>query len=40
MNFYSFGVSIITDDCTEGKMVNINHEEVLLAAQKAEPKVR
>jgi purine-nucleoside phosphorylase len=35
-----FGVSIITDMGNEESIDTISHDEVLEAAQKAEPKVR
>lgn len=40
MGLACFGISVITDMGTEEAIENVNHEEVLLAAQKAEPKVR
>lgn len=40
MNMECFGVSVITDMGDEENIEEVNHEEVLQAAQKAEPHVR
>jgi purine-nucleoside phosphorylase len=40
MNMECFGVSVITDMGDEDNIEEVNHEEVLQAAQKAEPHVR
>ena len=40
MNMDCFGVSVITDMGDEDNIEEVNHEEVLQAAQKAEPHVR
>lgn len=40
MNVDCFGVSVITDMGDEENIEEVNHEEVLLAAKKAEPQVR
>ncbi|AWM14310.1 purine-nucleoside phosphorylase [Flavobacterium sp. NRK F10] len=40
MDMDCFGVSVITDMGDEANINEVNHEEVLLAAQKAEPHVR
>jgi purine-nucleoside phosphorylase len=40
MNLDCFGISVITDMGNEEEIVEVNHEEVLLAAKKAEPNVR
>jgi purine-nucleoside phosphorylase len=40
MNMECFGVSVITDMGDVENMEEVNHEEVLQAAQKAEPQVR
>lgn len=40
MEMECFGVSVITDIGNEDNIDEVNHEEVLQAAQKAEPKVR
>ena len=40
MNMECFGVSVITDMGNEENIEDVNHEEVLQAAQKAEPHVR
>ncbi|GGB74977.1 purine nucleoside phosphorylase [Flavobacterium suaedae] len=40
MDMECFGVSVITDIGNEDNIDEVNHEEVLQAAQKAEPKVR
>jgi len=40
MDMDVFGVSVITDIGHEDSIAGVNHEEVLLAARKAEPKVR
>ena len=40
MNMECFGVSVITDMGDVENMEEVNHEEVLQAAQKAEPLVR
>lgn len=40
MDMECFGVSVITDMGNEDNIEEVNHEEVLQAAQKAEPKVR
>lgn len=40
MNVDCFGVSVITDMGDEENIEEVNHEEVLLAAKKAEPHVR
>ena len=39
-DFRCFGVSVITDMGDEENIEEVNHEEVLQAAQKAEPHVR
>lgn len=40
MNLETFGISVITDMGNEESIEDVNHEEVLKAAQKAEPQVR
>lgn len=40
MNMEVFGISVITDIGSEEAIEEISHDEVLLAAQSAEPKVR
>lgn len=40
MNMECFGISVITDMGDEDNIEEVNHEEVLQAAQKAEPHVR
>ncbi len=40
MNLETFGISVITDMGNEESIETISHEEVLQAAQKAEPMVR
>ncbi|MFT5963633.1 MAG: purine-nucleoside phosphorylase [Flavobacterium sp.] len=40
MNIETFGVSVITDIGDKDSIDTISHDEVLEAAQKAEPKVR
>ncbi|WP_396161468.1 purine-nucleoside phosphorylase [Flavobacterium sp.] len=40
MNMECFGISVITDMGDEDNIQEVNHEEVLQAAQKAEPHVR
>jgi len=40
MNMEVFGISVITDMGDEANIEEVNHEEVLKAAQKAEPQVR
>ncbi len=40
MELETFGISVITDIGSEEHLENITHEEVLKAAQEAEPKVR
>jgi purine-nucleoside phosphorylase len=40
MNMECFGVSVITDMGDEENIEEVNHEEVLEAAKKAEPHVR
>lgn len=40
MNLETFGISVITDIGDEDNIDTISHDEVLEAAQKAEPKVR
>lgn len=40
MDMECFGVSVITDIGNEDNIDEVNHEEVLQAAQKAEPRVR
>ena len=40
MNMECFGISVITDMGDEDNIEGVNHEEVLQAAQKAEPHVR
>jgi len=40
MDMEVFGVSVITDMGEEGTIDNVNHDEVLIAAKSAEPKVR
>lgn len=40
MEMEVFGISVITDMGDEENIDNVNHEEVLKAAQKAEPSVR
>lgn len=40
MDMECFGVSVITDMGNEDTIAEVNHEEVLQAAKKAEPKVR
>ncbi|MEZ4852691.1 purine-nucleoside phosphorylase [Flavobacterium sp.] len=40
MNMECFGISVITDMGDEENIEEVNHEEVLLAAKSAEPKVR
>ena len=40
MNMECFGVTVITDMGDEDNIEEVNHEEVLQAAQKAEPHVR
>lgn len=40
MDMECFGISVITDMGNEATIGEVNHEEVLLAAKKAEPQVR
>ncbi len=40
MDMETFGISVITDMGDEDNIEEVNHEEVLKAAKKAEPKVR
>lgn len=40
MELETFGISVITDIGHEDSIAEVNHEEVLLAAKKAEPMVR
>ncbi|MGQ2984969.1 purine-nucleoside phosphorylase [Flavobacterium sp.] len=40
MDMEVFGISVITDMGNEDTIDNVNHEEVLIAARTAEPKVR
>jgi purine-nucleoside phosphorylase len=40
MDMECFGLSVITDMGDEDNIEEVNHFEVLKAAQKAEPKVR
>jgi purine-nucleoside phosphorylase len=40
MDLETFGISVITDIGSEEHLENITHEEVLKAANAAEPKVR
>jgi len=40
MNLETFGISVITDMGNEESIEEVNHEDVLKAAQKAEPQVR
>lgn len=40
MDLETFGISVITDMGDEDNIEEVNHEEVLKAAKKAEPKVR
>ena len=40
MDMECFGVSVITDMGDEDNIEEVNHDEVLQAAQKAEPHVR
>jgi purine-nucleoside phosphorylase len=40
MNLDCFGISIITDMGNEDEIQEVNHNEVLEAAKKAEPNVR
>jgi purine-nucleoside phosphorylase len=40
MDLDCFGISVITDMGNEEEIEAVNHEEVLEAAKKAEPKVR
>ena len=40
MNMETFGISVITDMGDENNIVKVSHEEVLKAAEMAEPKVR
>ncbi len=40
MNLECFGISVITDMGNEANIEEVNHEEVLEAAKKAEPQVR
>lgn len=40
MDMEVFGISVITDMGEEGSIGEVSHEEVLLAAKNAEPKVR
>lgn len=40
MDMEVFGISVITDMGEEGTIDNVSHDEVLLAAKSAEPKVR
>lgn len=40
MELETFGISVITDIGHEDSIAEVNHEEVLEAAKKAEPKVR
>ena len=40
MDMECFGVSVITDICNEDNIEEVSHNEVLQAAQKAEPQVR
>ena len=40
MDMDTFGVSVITDMGNEANIAAVSHEEVLKAAQKAEPNVR
>ena len=40
MDFETFGMSVITDMGDEENIEDVNHSEVLKAAQKAEPNVR
>ena len=40
MDLECFGISVITDMGDEENIEEVNHEEVLEAAKKAEPKVR
>ncbi len=40
MEMECFGISVITDIGDEDNIEEVNHDEVLLAAQKAEPLVR
>jgi purine-nucleoside phosphorylase len=40
MDMETFGVSVITDMGNEANIAQVSHEEVLKAAQKAEPNVR
>jgi purine-nucleoside phosphorylase len=40
MELETFGLSVITDMGDEENIEEVNHEEVLKAAQKAEPSVR
>jgi purine-nucleoside phosphorylase len=40
MNLETFGLSVITDMGDEDNIEEVNHAEVLKAAEKAEPQVR
>ena len=40
MDLECFGISVITDMGDKENIENVNHQEVLEAAKKAEPKVR
>lgn len=40
MDMETFGISVITDMGNEANIASVSHEEVLKAAQKAEPNVR
>jgi len=40
MDMECFGISVITDIGDEANIDEVNHEEVLEAASKAEPQVR
>jgi purine-nucleoside phosphorylase len=40
MDMECFGISVITDIGDEANIDEVNHEEVLEAAKKAEPQVR